>query len=1568
MRCDHCQNQLLDYLYGLLDAMESEALECHLASCPECLAARDRARQEQSLFSSAAKATFPDFRFCPPVSELPGVVTSESQPGSFSCPISVKPSLRRQSWSAVSRLTSWAVAASLIIAIPSVFLFVRQQASQTQLALAELTQAQAERDALEQRLVRETQQHAQQHQVDNATLPTSSPSQIRENAQRERTEKQTEPVMNPSGITTNQLAAKTVKSLSESLRAEFFEQQKALARDAKNKALNVDVIGPSTIQPGAPNEYTVVVHDQQETKGLKQIEAMVRDQNNRVLFRQLLDTEKKGERHQIRLPASLWTDLANDTDLYLVVATIDPKTRIRSEAEDKVRLLGPVYTTFLTTDKPLYRPGERVFFRSLTLDRTSFRPPDREQELHFELRDSHGKPIPGLAITGTTNLVREVGPGKTSPVFGPDNQPVRGIACGSFDLPADLPPGDYTLHVSEIRHPAGYVPTSPASRKITVRPYTTDQFQKKLEFTGASFQAGQEVGAWCEVLNLGRPVAGALVTTQIIVDDQTMSLPPVETGPDGRALLRFTLPAVIEVGHAQLLAEVRVGPVTERISRPIPVIGRRLNVEFFPEGGYLVAGVPCRVYLRATTPTGQPVDLRGSITDGRRMLARVETFTDPLHPGANRGLGSFTFTPEIGTIYWLKVDEPKGVNAPLRIGPVPTVPSAVVGSAAVAASRTGYLLPPVKNDGVVMSVDQAVSRPGQPIIVQLWSVGRPRQLVVGAYTRGRILDTRSVVVTPGQPAIVHLGANGNQRGGVTRVTVFEQPPPQAANRDLIPVAERLVYRIPSEELKLTYRIQLAHSSESSPQVQSNVPSPPGADADGRPPLQNKQATVSYLPANEPAELHIRATDESGQPTPALLYAAVVDANSLAMSESRRERSLSTHFLLAGEVQKPDDLEYVDFLLTDSPLATHALDLLLGTQGWRRFAEQAGGQIHRKHRIANPDLDGLVMANGMAPVEVPTMYDLKVQQTYADFITKYQETLEATSRQVTDIPQLATQTPHLPASSTPAMSQEVVRLQDSYQAKQREYESRRADALTRFEFLQLAKQWAGVAVGLSLFASLAFFFMTIRWAEGAVRLPLALATGAAFCLTGLLAYFAWTPADPQTVAILHQSPAREPHSEPAQALDSNRVMPVDTSQHDVKTNDGVNGQNSDRPVLPSQGGSADTSKLMTDNMPFSTPSDHRHESDVPKGLSQQSNADQARKETMPLIQSPQHLPKANGSTDASGAHSDGSPQLSANVAQRPSTSNSKQDFLADRQNLTNQSLVTVKSGPPQLSGGAAGSAISPSPSPGAIAATTVGRQSQIDTSKGLDSGTATGNLPASPRVKLPENPSVASASFGHAGQPGKAGQGIITPESADNYQMLPSQSMDRMISGHAANAEQTLGRSAELLSSLRERARRMAEPRVALPEKSSESEITPSRDLNELLNLRKMIEQSPFKREQTEMDANSRDPIADSNSSVRRWRQTDPGDIKHSLDSLLQLPPFVVREYAPMVTTPQPEIVSLDTILWHPLIVVPNNGAVKLPLQAFAYSAGYDIIIAGHTLNGRIGAIRGTVPVLPTSTR
>ncbi len=54
----------------------------------------------------------------------------------------------------------------------------------------------------------------------------------------------------------------------------------------------------------------------------------------------------------------------------------------------------------------------------------------------------------------------------------------------------------------------------------------------------------------------------------------------------------------------------------------------------------------------------------------------------------------------------------------------------------------------------------------------------------------------------------------------------------------------------------------------------------------------------------------------------------------------------------------------------------------------------------------------------------------------------------------------------------------------------------------------------------------------------------------------------------------------------------------------------------------------------------------------------------------------------------------------------------------------------------------------------------------------------------------------------------------------------------------------------------------------------------------------------------------------------------------------------------------------DTILWQPVIVLPTDGKAKLQFHLGNAPGGYQVVVAGHTLDGRIGAVRGIIPVTP----
>src|SRR5207247_2583115 len=121
----------------------------------------------------------------------------------------------------------------------------------------------------------------------------------------------------------------------------------------------------------------------------------------------------------------------------------------------------------------------------------------------------------------------------------------------------------------------------------------------------------------------------------------------------------------------------------------------------------------------------------------------------------------------------------------------------------------------------------------------------------------------------------------------------------------------LVYRRPAHTLKLAYK----------------------ADKD------------RYVPGDR-VGLRISATTEKGEAAPAVVMLGVVNQSVVTMADEKTARSLPTHFLLTSEVRKPEELEHADVLLGSHPKAAQALDLLLGTQGWRRFVEQNAGEVSR----------------------------------------------------------------------------------------------------------------------------------------------------------------------------------------------------------------------------------------------------------------------------------------------------------------------------------------------------------------------------------------------------------------------------------------------------------------------------------------------------------------------------------------------------------------------------------------------------------------------------------------------
>ena len=392
---------------------------------------------------------------------------------------------------------------------------------------------------------------------------------------------------------------------------------------------------------------------------------------------------------------------------------------------------------YVQVDKPLYKPGETVWIRSWDL---------RSKDL--------------AGAQGASLQYQLVSP-KGAVVLKKRVALQNGLATNDFELPDGVQGGEYQIRIIA----EDGVQTD---RPIIVSTYEPPRMKKKLEFVRKAYGEGDEVTATLELKRpTGEPLANKTVEAVVRLDDVELPRVKVTTNAEGGALVRFTLPGKIERGDGLLTVLVDDGGVTESVSKSVPIIVKRMQLAFFPEGGQIIAGQPGRVYFEGKTPLGKPADLEGQVRD--EMGNVVAQFRSD-----HQGLGRIEFTPNTGRTYSAEITKPVGVTEK-------------------------YALPLALAEGcTVRSFDDLDTQ--EPALRVAVRCSAPRKVVVAGVLRDQLLDAAAVDVPANDAAVVYLKAKDEKVAraqGVARVTVFDE--------QLNPLAERLVYRNRRNLLKVSVK-------------------------------------------------------------------------------------------------------------------------------------------------------------------------------------------------------------------------------------------------------------------------------------------------------------------------------------------------------------------------------------------------------------------------------------------------------------------------------------------------------------------------------------------------------------------------------------------------------------------------------------------------------------------------------------------------------------------------------------------------------------------------------------------
>lgn len=678
-----------------------------------------------------------------------------------------------------------------------------------------------------------------------------------------------------------------------SLKRQADAEQQTILQQAKAETLRLFVIGAAQAHADAPYACRVATRDLDGRPAPADLDVrLVRADTGDVVHRQTVTSRGDVD---VLIPAGLKLDQSVlDKGVRLEVAAKHGPAQ--AEIRERLTTAPATHVLHLALNKSMYQYGEVVFFRALALERYSLKPPSHSLPLKFALVNAQGKAV--------FEVEAKTGPG--------------GIAGGEFALVSGLNAGVYSIQAS-VADPKLQIQTQSRGLEVVERLSDIDVRPEPKVYRAGDTVIIHVTARGADGKPLSQQLVKAIPGVEIksgIASNRAMSY----TGKEGEAKVTFPLPKGIESSRLNVHLELpglRKDPKDPtgalKMTRSIAVMPSRLDVDFYPEGGDLVAGVAQRVYFRVRAPSGET-----AAPDGKWSLHSTKGLIFESKPGES--LGAFTFTPDAQESYTLRVPAGSGVGENKK-------PFEALG---------------IQAEGVVLHVANSVAAEGEAARLALKCEGPEQKLLAVATCRGQIVAQRFIETKTSHVNVVNIALPNGVRG-IVRLTLY-------AIRDqrLTPVAERLVYRTPAERLDLT-------------------------------------AMASNFGPGQQGKIDIEARSENGKPASAWALAVVVDDRYRA---ERNERSLAGWVMLGSEFGA--DVAEAPLLADDSPATRAALELFLGTRGWRRFVPQAEQPQREQAQFAQEkSTPRLFSAENLNPEQARALVTAKAERG----LTKLQQRID-----------------------------------------------------------------------------------------------------------------------------------------------------------------------------------------------------------------------------------------------------------------------------------------------------------------------------------------------------------------------------------------------------------------------------------------------------------------------------------------------------------------------------------------------------------------------------------------------
>ena len=292
----------------------------------------------------------------------------------------------------------------------------------------------------------------------------------------------------------------------------------------------------------------------------------------------------------------------------------------------------PEDKVYLHSDKPMYKPGETVWFSVYLRQAETMKRSDKSGIVKVQLINPKG------GIDKEIQIVAK-----------------NGVAVGDFDISEYAAGGLYKLKTFtnwQLNDPNAAI----FEKEITVQKVVLPRLKMKVDFLKKAYGKGDEVVLDLSIqTNSNRPLKNTNFNAKASLAGSELLLTKGKTNDKGTALITFKLPEDLSTndGLVNIIIDYQGQP--ESISRSIPIVLNNISLQLLPEGGDLVTNLKGRVAFRAANEFGKPADISGVVMNSKgEEITTFESY--------HQGMGAFELTPKADEKYTVKITKPAGVE------------------------------------------------------------------------------------------------------------------------------------------------------------------------------------------------------------------------------------------------------------------------------------------------------------------------------------------------------------------------------------------------------------------------------------------------------------------------------------------------------------------------------------------------------------------------------------------------------------------------------------------------------------------------------------------------------------------------------------------------------------------------------------------------------------------------------------------------------------------------------------------------------------------------------------------